>query len=212
MRVEEFQPVYLVPEGPARLTEYGKRWFDDRYAQVDRFWHVLRDISKLAAHEATRWVDITAALEAEGVPTAITSGYSQYAMAKIIDHSDGKTSWTMPATVAITLTTVAPTSTSTGASITEASYSTFARVTIAGSGFNAATAATPSVSTNNGAITFAACTGGSSTLLGFATADSASLGAGNLIFYGTLASTVISTTATPPTIADQGASFSLTGT
>lgn len=141
----------------------------------------------------------------------ITNGISQYGMAKLIDHINGKTSFTMPTTVAMALATTAPTSTTTGATLVEATYTGYGRQTIAAAGFNAATAATPSVATNNGAITFGACTAGTSTLLGFMLADSATTGAGNSLWYGTLASTVISTTQTPPTVASTAMSLSMTG-
>lgn len=139
---------------------------------------------------------------ADRVPVLGGSGsYSNYAETHILDHSLGKTSWTMPATVALGLTTVVPTVTSTGANITEAAYTGYARVTIAGSGWNAASAGTPSSSTNNGAITFAACTGSSSTVIGWALCDSATTAAGNLLVWGSTTSVVISTTQTPATIA-----------
>ncbi len=187
MQTEEFGPVYLVPEGPAQITEYGKRWLDAL---------------------------LTAVMNSENPPMlgGLTSGLSKYAMGKLIDHSDGKTSWTMPTTVAMALGTAAPTSSTTGATLTEAAYTTYARVTIAGAGFNAATNADPTIGTNNGAITFPACTASTSTLLGFILADSATIGAGNALWYGSLTSTVISTTQTPPTVADTALSLSLTGT
>lgn len=212
MQAEQFEPVYLVPEGPAKLTEYGKRWLERRLADVDKFHSTIVDVCKLAVSEAMKWTDIDDRLRAEGVPTAITSGLAQYSMAKLIDHVNGKTAFTMPTTVALALATTAPTSTSTGATVVEATYTGYGRQTIAGAGFNAATAATPSVATNNGAITFAACTAGTSTLLGFMIADSATTGAGNALWYGTLASTVISTTQTPATVATTAMSLSLTGT
>jgi hypothetical protein len=158
------------------------------------------------------WHWIQAKLDAEGVPQNISSGVSQYAMAKLIDHLDGKTAFTMPTTVAMGLWTVAPTSTSTGALANEANYTGYGRQTLAGAAFNAATAATPSVSTNASTITFGNCTAGTSTLLGFEITDNATTGAGNSLWYGTLVSTVISTTQTPPTIAAGSLNLSMTGT
>lgn len=213
MICEQFEPVYLVPEGPARLTEYGKSWLDKRVETVEKHWASLKDICKLAALEATRWADIQRALDESGVPQNITSGISQYAMAKVIDHLNTKTTFTVPAACAMALgTTPAPTSTTTGATLTEAAYTGYARQAIVGGGWVAATAATPSVGVNNGAITFGACTAGTSTLIGFMLADSATLAAGNSLWYGTLTSTVISTTQTPPTVASGALSVSLNGT
>lgn len=209
---QQFEPVYLAPEGPGRLTEFGKRWMDERVAAIAKHADVFKDILKLGALQRERWGEIQAALDMSGVPQNITSGISQYGMSHLIDHLNGKTSFTMPATVAMALATAAPTSTTTGATLTEAAYTGYGRQTLAGAAFNAATAATPSVATNNGAITFGACTAGTSTLLGFMLADSASTGAGNALWYGTLTSTVISTTQTPPTVASTAMSLSLTGT
>ena len=211
-RLLEQGAVLLVPDGPARLSEYGKRWIEETWTAIDRFAGVLRDVFRLAEYERGYWDRIEDLLRREGVPVAITSGVSQYGMAKLIDHIDGKTSFTMPSTVALALATAAPSSTTTGATLMEAAYTGYGRQTIAGAGFNAATAATPSVSTNNGAITFGNCTAGSSTLLGFMVADSASTGAGNSLWYGTLTSTTISTTQTPPTVANAAMSLSMTGT
>lgn len=208
----ETRPVYLHPQGPAYPTEYGKRWLADQQAAMQQHHGVLLDISRLADLEGETWAGIEQLLREEGVPTAITSGVSQYGMSHLIDHINGKTSFTMPAAVAMALATTAPTSTSTGATLVELTYTTYARQAIAGAGFNAATAATPSVATNNGAITFPACTAGGGTVLGYMLADSATIGAGNALWYGTLASTVISTTATPPTVATTAMSLSMTGT
>lgn len=140
-------------------------------------------------------------------PELFAGQKSQYLKQKILDHEVGKTSFTMPATVALALTTVAPGDTSTGASITEATYTGYARLTLAGSTFAAATAASPSETHNSAQQTFAACTSGSSTIIGWALCDSASTGAGNILFWGTCTSTVISTTQTPPTIAASGLSI-----
>lgn len=216
--------VLLVPDGPLKPTEYGKRWMNRVWTDLQHHSNTLRDVARLGDPNALLdvaalgdeqvklWAAMEEALREEGVPTNITSGISQYGMSHLIDHINGKTSFTMPATVAMALGTAAPTSTTTGATLTEAAYTGYARQTLAGSAFNAATAATPSVATNNGSITFGNCTAGTSTLLGFILADSATVAAGNALWYGTLASTVISTTQTPPTVASTAMSLSLTGT
>lgn len=175
----------LLPEGPARITEHGKRWLD-------------------------RVLTLAAKSENPPMMGGITSGVSQYGMSHLIDHINGKTSFTLVTPVFMALATAAPTSTTTGTTITEAAYTGYARVSLAAGAFNAATAATPSIATNNGAITFGACTAGTSTLLGFMIVDASSVG--NSLWYGTLASTVISTTQTPPTIATTVLNLSATGT
>lgn len=186
--VERFEPVFLVPDGPAKITEHGKRWLDKLLNAVAKSDH-------------------------PPMMGGITSGISQYAMPKLVDHLNGKTSFTMPATVTMALATTAPTSTTTGATVVEPTYTGYGRQTLAGAVFGAATAATPSVSTSASTITFGAVTaGGPNTLLGFIIADNATTGAGNALWYGTLASTVVSTTQTPPTVPAGSLTFSLTGT
>jgi hypothetical protein len=212
-RLLECGAVLLEPAGPMLPTEYGKRWMDETWTELERNRGVLLDVAKLAECEAEMWGEIEQILRAEGVPTAISSGVSQYGMQHLIDHLNGKTSFTMPAVCSVALATTAPTSTSTGAlGANEAAYTGYGRQTIAAAGWNAATAATPSVGTNAATITFGNCTAGTSTLLGFITADSATVNAGNAVWYGTLTSTVISTTQTPPTIAAGALSVSVTGT
>lgn len=212
LQVAHFEPVVIEPDGPLIPTEYGKRWIADRIAACDQHRAVMRDVVREALVQRQKWDQIERALVDEGVPTAITNGVSQYGMSHLVDHLNGKTAFTMPAVVAIALATAAPTSTTTGATLTEATYTGYARVTIAAAGWNAATAATPSVATNASAITFGNCTGGSNTLAGFLIADSATLAAGNALWYGTLTSVTISTTQTPPQIAAGSLSTSLTGT
>lgn len=129
------------------------------------------------------------------------ASFSDYAENKVLDHVLGKTSFTMPTTVALALCTVVPTDASTGATITEANYTGYARKVIAAADLNAASSGS---SSNANAITFAACTGGSSTIIGWAIVDNSTTGAGNVLVWGTCTSTVISTTQTPATIAVGG--------
>ena len=61
---------YLIPEGPALLTEHGKRVIDQRGLLVDKHWPELWDICELAkSEEHAKWADIQRALEESGVPT-----------------------------------------------------------------------------------------------------------------------------------------------
>jgi len=129
------------------------------------------------------------------------ASFSNYAENKTLDHAMGKASWTMPATVALALCTVVPTDSSTGESITEANYTGYARKVIAASALGSA--ASGEIKTSE-ALTFAECTSGSSTIIGYAVCDSSSKGAGNIIAWGTVTSTVISTTQTPATVASGG--------
>lgn len=126
----------------------------------------------------------------------VGSGKSGYLANKDLDHNLGKTAFTMPSVVALALCTTVPTSSSTGATLVEASYTGYAEKKIEAASLNAASSGK---TTNSATIEFAACTGGSSTIVGFAIKDSSTVGSGNILYWGTLTSTVISTSATPVT-------------
>lgn len=126
---------------------------------------------------------------------------SDYLENKDLDHNLGDGSFTMPSTVALALCTTIPTDASTGATIVEATYTGYARLVIAAADLSAAASGSK---TNSNALTFAACTSGSSTIIGFAICDSSTTGAGNVLYWGTCTSTVISTTQTPATVAIGG--------
>lgn len=211
LAVQRFEPVYL-EIGEIKITEHGKRWVNDWVEGIDRHNQTIKDVATLAISELRDWRWIQRTLDEEGVPQMISSGVSQYAMPALINHLNGKTAYTMPTTCAMALATTAPTSTTTGATVVEANYTGYGRQSIAAGTWNAATAATPSVASNSATITFGNCTAGTSTLLGFILADSASVAAGNSLWYGTLTSTVISTTQTPPTVAAGALQVSMTGT
>lgn len=129
------------------------------------------------------------------------AGKSNYLSNKILDHNLGDGAFTSPATVAIALCTAVPTAASTGATITEASYTGYARRVVAAAALSAAASQSK---TNSEALPFAECTAGSSTIIGYAVNDSSTKGAGNNLYWGSCTSTVISTTQTPPTVATGG--------
>lgn len=109
---------------------------------------------------------------------------SNYLENELLDHLFNKGAYTAP-TIYVALLTSAPSDTDTGSTITEASYTGYARKSTAAGDWNVAASGT----TDNGnAITFAACTGGSSTVTHFALVDASS--AGNLLCYGTLGSSL----------------------
>lgn len=137
---------------------------------------------------------------------------SNYAETSVLNHVNGKTSFTMPATVALALTTATPDSSKTGATIVEANYTGYGRQTVPGTSWAAATAGgagAASTTSNSVAITFAACTALTSTIIGWALCDSATTAAGNMLHWGSATSTVISTTQTPATVAIGGLTQSL---
>jgi hypothetical protein len=96
----------------------------------------------------------------------------------------------------LSLTTVAVAETDTAGTLTEANYTGFARKSIAAADMSAASAG---AKTNGNTLTFANCTAGTSTIIGWAVVTTSS-GAGTVIVFGTCTSTVISTTQTPPTV------------
>ena len=128
------------------------------------------------------------------------SGFSQAYGTKILEHITGKKELAKP-TVWLALLTVVPTSSSTGATITEASYTGYVRREVPAALWNSAVAGTPNTITNKEAFTFAAVTGGTSTIIAWATLDSSETGKGNVVMWGTAASTVLSTTQTPASVA-----------
>lgn len=110
---------------------------------------------------------------------------------KVLEHIVGKTSYTMPSGLLLALTTAAVVETDTGLTITRAAYTGYADKSVAGSDWG--TAAAGQIANTN-AITFAACTAGTSTVIGFALLSAAG---GDVIIFGTLASLVVSATQTP---------------
>ena len=126
------------------------------------------------------------------------ASFSDYLENKILDHIFNDSAYTAP-TPYLALCTAAVTDASTGSSITEANYTGYARKAIAAADMSAASGGSK---TNSAAITFAACTAGTSTVTYWAICDA--LTAGNVLCWGTCTSTVISTTQTPATIAVGG--------
>lgn len=115
-----------------------------------------------------------------------------------VDAENGKaTGFQITAPWFMALVTVAVTDADTGSTITEATAATgYARKSVAAADMNTAASG---ASTNANAITFAAITAGSATVIGFAKCIAATVGV--MQKYGTCASTVISATQTPPTFA-----------
>ena len=120
------------------------------------------------------------------------SDFSENALA---NHITGKSAFTMPAAVYAALCTVTPTDSMTGSTITEATYTGYARKAVAAADLNSASGG---VVTNANDIVFAACTAGSSTIVGFAYCDAPT--GGNMLWWSDTPSHVIDTSNTPPTI------------
>lgn len=127
------------------------------------------------------------------------ASFSDESEVAVLEHKVGKTTDSLVTPIYLALCTVVPTDASTGTSITEASYTGYARKSVAGSDWASAVSGSPSSIANTNALTFAACTGGTSTIIGWALCTAATLG--KVIMWGTCTSTVISTTQTPATVA-----------
>lgn len=124
-------------------------------------------------------------------------GYSDATELLILDADGAKTaSYAETAPTYMALSILAFTDADTGTTADDAShiptYTGYARKSIAATDLNSAAAG---ARTNSNAIIFAGCTGGSSTVVGFARCSAATLG--RIIRYGTCASTTISSTQTP---------------
>lgn len=130
------------------------------------------------------------------------AGFSDAQELVVLDSvfGDGSTNLNTAPTY-LALTTVAVTESMTGATITEATYTGYARCSIAAADVSAAAAGSK---TNGNALTFANCTSGTSTIIGWAVCTTSGSGTGAVIVYGTCTSTVISTTQTPATVAAGG--------
>lgn len=133
------------------------------------------------------------------------AGFSDYLELKTLEHVTGKTALSMPS-VYLALCTAAPTDASTGATLTEAAYTGYARKAVTAGLWSAAAAGEIH---NAQPVIFAACTGGTATIVGWALVDSATTGAGNVLVWGTCTPTEISVTQTPPTIAAGALSVTL---
>lgn len=120
-------------------------------------------------------------------------GAFDYLENKLLDHSLGKSAYTMPQPY-LALCTVVPEDSKTGSTITEASYTGYARKKVEASVLNAAASGK---SKNNAKLEFPECTAGSSTIIGWALIDASAVGTGNGLYWGTCTSVAISTTQTP---------------
>lgn len=138
---------------------------------------------------------IRGALKGFGLDMA---GFSNDAEIDVLDSvfGDHATINLYAAPTYLALTTVAVAETDTSTTITEANYTGYARKALSAAEMGAATTSGKS---NSATQTFANCTALSSTVIGWATSNVVS-GAGKIIVFGTCASTVISTTQTPPTV------------
>lgn len=129
------------------------------------------------------------------------AGKFVYLSKKIADLTYSQAAFTSVATIYFKLSTAAFDNSKTGATIAEASYTSYAPVAVTNNAtvFPAATGTTTAVKTgsNSGAITWPQNTGTGQTMLSAFTNDNASAGAGNNYHGADIASTTINTLDTP---------------
>lgn len=128
---------------------------------------------------------------------------SFYLAKKTIEEWAGGVAFAAPANVYLALLTVTPDDTSTGATVTETDYASYARTQI-GTGnnqtdaWNAATGTTTATVTNKNAISCPTATGASTNpIIAVAVLDSGTIGAGNILVWATVTSTAIANGDTP---------------
>ena len=110
--------------------------------------------------------------------------FSNTSETAILDHIVGKTSFTMPTTVAVALCTADPTDAGTGASCSEcANTNAYARKDTVGGDWNAAAAG---ATANANDLTFPEATGSWGEVTHFCLCDSASYGAGDMLAHAQL--------------------------
>jgi hypothetical protein len=115
------------------------------------------------------------------------SAKSDYLEAEILKHIFRTGSFTKPTVLAIALCTAAPTDASTGATITEvANAGSYARTTLNPLDANWTAPGVGGLIDNASAITFPTATGSWGTVTHVAICDSATWGAGNVLYYGAL--------------------------
>lgn len=153
---------------------------------------------------------------------AIAFNIADAAAAKITDHLNGKTTYTLVTPNYVALLTGTALQGDTGLSITvgnnvEANYTGYARLSLAAADYNAAAAgAHPPNATTTFPVaqkTWPACTAGTAVVTNWCVVLGTAVtrgGAGDITFFGTCTSTTISTTQTPPTVAAGG--FTVTAT
>jgi hypothetical protein len=109
------------------------------------------------------------------------ASFSDFLEAALLDHLFGNSSYTAP-TIYVALFTAAPSDTGGG---TEATYTSYARVSTAASDWNAATGTSPTTIDNANEIAFPTSTGGGTeTMTHFGLYDAST--SGNLLVWGSL--------------------------
>src|ERR1051325_4951084 len=131
----------------------------------------------------------------------MSGSLSNYAAKKLVEELLGGVAYTSAGHCYLALATTLPDDTTTGSTIVETDYTSYARTEI-GTGnnqtdaFNAATGTTTATVTNKNAVTFPAATGASTNpIVGVAVIDASS--GGNILVWASVTSTAIANGDTP---------------
>ena len=168
---------------PTRVDWHGK----DRWGRERRFKGSIRDGVLVLTPRVRDWRDFV----------VWASGKSNYFISKLLNQLFNATSYSFPSTSYFALWTATLSATSTGATAGEAAYTGYARVAMTDNATNFSTSSSGSSTTNNVAITWGANSSGSEIETYIAILDSATVGAGNILYWGSISSTTIATGETP---------------
>jgi hypothetical protein len=126
---------------------------------------------------------------------------SFYLSKKALEEAAGGVAFSAPGHVYVALCTTLPDDTSTGTTIVETDYASYARTEIGtandqSTAWNTATGSTTATVTNKAAVTFPAATGASSNpIVGIAVVDASTVG--NVLYWASVTSTPIANGDTP---------------
>lgn len=157
------------------------------------------------------WIRITFLLLLAWLTSAF-GGFSRATAASVLNYlfKGEETPVKKPAKQWLKLLTVVPTSSSTGATVTEATGATgYVPKEIPFADMEAAAEGETALIQTAVEEVFAAITAGSATVVGFCITDKAGAKEGNITAWGTCTSTVISETQTPPTVKAKGLKIEL---
>lgn len=171
-------------------------------------------------HLFTRLI-LTLSLALAGALPAFAAGMSNYLENKVGDYIFRAQAWTQPTTLCVGLATASIADTTTGATVTEAAYTGYARGQLnasysawKGTGdevTNTGSAGTDGTISNASAITIgSAASSGPTVVTHFFLADSCTAGAGNILFYGALGTSKTINNGDPaPSFAIDSATFQM---
>lgn len=196
---------YEGDDGPTLQGTVDSQWLNPHSGSIVQLPHLLpeefTDWLRVVLDDAEgRWGESAKSLRKRVTPMFGGAGWTATFSATIIDAENQKSTITAAAPWFMALTILAFTDADTGTTADDGShkptYTGYARISVAAADMGSASGAGVATAANANALIGAACTAGSSTVLGFGNCAAATVGL--LRKYGTCASTTVSTTQTPP--------------